>query len=377
MKRRSDAREPERRCSVIGGDFSLGEIRLSDGLPIVGAPRRGAPYVEWVAVAPPDAAREPAEPHEALVLLSLRTGREVERVTVHVVQAVSCHPGGVLLCPETVTEAVHDQVADGAAPAPALARRAGSESSIKTRALDARSAMARALEKSYFVAQPAWDRFNPLGENRLLARVRYSLGRVPPAAPPALVPVTSLRRLAASDDSRTLAPRASLGHGCGELRVQLRLIFAPVPARDDAAGARARRARKLARTREKPVGLEVRVVEAMELKQADWLGKADPYVTLELVDGYQQQCDDAGGGAREQRTSVQAQTLAPYWNERFDLELRDKTLDLRNATLVLRVCDDDATTTPSRARRSRTKLTLPPFLSPPQGTTRTTSRPTT
>ena len=90
MKRRSDAREPERRCSVIGGDFSLGEIRLSDGLPIVGAPRRGAPYVEWVAVAPPDAAREPAEPHEALVLLSLRTGREVERVTVHVVQAVSC-----------------------------------------------------------------------------------------------------------------------------------------------------------------------------------------------------------------------------------------------------------------------------------------------
>ena len=54
MKRRSDAREPERRCSVIGGDFSLGEIRLSDGLPIVGAPRRGAPYVEWVAVAPPE-----------------------------------------------------------------------------------------------------------------------------------------------------------------------------------------------------------------------------------------------------------------------------------------------------------------------------------
>lgn len=76
----------------------------------------------------------------------------------------------------------------------------------------------------------------------------------------------------------------------------------------------------------RPVGLlHVKVLRAMKLKKADFLGSSDPYVKLKLSDDK----------VPAKKTQVKHKNLNPEWNEEFHMLVKDPD----NQVLMLKVLD--------------------------------------
>lgn len=78
----------------------------------------------------------------------------------------------------------------------------------------------------------------------------------------------------------------------------------------------------------KPVGiLHVKVVRALKLLNADFLGTSDPYVKLSF----------SGERLSAKRTTIKMNNLNPEWNEKFKLIVKDP----QSQALELQVYDWD------------------------------------
>ncbi|XP_024367897.1 synaptotagmin-5 isoform X2 [Physcomitrium patens] len=78
-----------------------------------------------------------------------------------------------------------------------------------------------------------------------------------------------------------------------------------------------------------PVGeLEVKLIEAKNIKNTDLIGKADPFVTL-----FVRQTKD-----KVKRSTSKSNTLRPVWNEDFKIEVEDP----ESQALTLRLMDDES-----------------------------------
>ena len=192
-------------CSVLAGDFELGEVRASDGRPVVGPPRAArrervveqveVDWNEWNSLNDlasgdhgGDGGADGAGAADDALALTIELELLVRRFTpgnargvlgrrrLRVVQTLPCHPDGVLLCPVFVP--IDEEVKKQQAGRTTKIRKNDDED---TRAVQQRqtitlppdSRAAECLRKCYFVSQVVWSAFLPL---RPLGHVKRALG---------------------------------------------------------------------------------------------------------------------------------------------------------------------------------------------------------